>query len=220
MAICRLQQNENNYVALILQITKAVGFVSLSSTFKQGILSNMDEFQRKEAYLSSSKSDAVVNEIDSSHPSTAQEREKPLHVFIFGVFGFILQIFFSVGIAASQDILEETYVPTPVLLISASLPFFVITSVLPYFVLLVPQKALLAPVVFLNIVGVLLYALVEHVIVRILGVVVTSTGVAIGEVTFVSLSALYTDSAMSAYAAGTGVGFIAGPLYYAGKLLS
>lgn len=166
-----------------------------------------------EAYLS--KSNAVVKEIGSTHSSTAREREKPLHVFIFGVFGFILQIFFSVGIAASQDILEETYVPTPVLLISASLPFFVITSVLPYFVLQVPQKALLAPVVFLSIVGVLLYALVEHVIIRILGVVVTSTGVAIGEVTFVSLSALYTDSAMSAYAAGTGVGFITGPLYYA-----
>lgn len=178
----------------------------------------MDESQGKEAYLS--KSNAVVNEIGSSHSSTAREREKPLHVFIFGVFGFILQIFFSVGIAASQDILEETYVPTPVLLISASLPFFVITSVLPYFVLQVPQKALLAPVVFLSIVGVLLYALVEHVIIRILGVVVTSTGVAIGEVTFVSLSALYTDAAMSAYAAGTGVGFITGPLYYAGKLVT
>ncbi|XP_068729465.1 uncharacterized protein [Montipora capricornis] len=175
----------------------------------------MDEVYGKEAHLSSPRFDAAVDKIGNTKSLTTSEREKAVLLFVFGVFGFILQIFFSVGIAASQDILEDTYVPTPVLLISASLPFFVITSVLPYFVLQVPQHALLGTVVFLSIVGVLLYALVEHVVVRILGVVVTSTGIAIGEVTFVSLSALYADSAMSAYAAGTGFGFITGPLYYA-----
>lgn len=143
--------------------------------------------------------------------------DRPFYILAFGVFGFILQIFFSIGISASQDILEETLLPTPVLLISASLPFFVITSVLPCFVLKLSHKALLVPVVGLGITGVLLYALVEAVFLRVTGVIVVSTGVAIGEVTFVSMTALYSDTAMSSYSAGTGVGFIAGPLYYTGK---
>lgn len=145
------------------------------------------------------------------------ESEQSLHILVFGIFGFILQIFFSIGISASQDILEATLVPTPVLLISASLPFFFITSILPYFVLKLAQKVLLVPIVFLSIAGVLLYGLVEHVVLRVTGVIVVSTGVAIGEVTFVSMTALYSDIAMSSYATGTGIGFIAGPLYYTGK---
>ncbi|PFX24568.1 Protein BTN1 [Stylophora pistillata] len=165
---------------------------------------------------SDSELDPVQNKSEMSHIT---EDEQPLHIFAFGVFGFILQIFFSIGISASQDILEETLVPTPFLLISASLPFFVITSILPCLVLKLPHKALLVPVVGLGITGVLLYALVEAVILRVTGVIVVSTGVAIGEVTFVSMTALYSDTAMSSYSAGTGVGFIAGPLYYTGKNL-
>ena len=167
-----------------------------------------------ETKLSCSQLDGVH---ETEESQTLAMPEKPLHVFVFSVFGFILQIFFSVYIAASQDILEETLVPTPVLLISASLPFFFITSALPYFILKLPTNVLLVPIVFLSIIGVLLYALVEHVLVRIVGVVIVASGIAIGEVTFVSLTALYSDSAMSAYATGTGIGFIVGPLYYAGK---
>lgn len=181
----------------------------------------MDDLVDKGANPSMSLLDGVHETAEKNQIFTLsedQKLEKPLHVFVFSVFGFILQIFFSVGISASQDILEETLVPTPVLLISASLPFFFITSVLPYFVLKLPRGVLLFPVVFLSIIGVLLYALVEQVFVRIVGVVTVSTGVAIGEVTFVSLTALYSDSAMSAYAAGTGIGFIVGPLYYTGKV--
>ena len=178
----------------------------------------MDELHDNGTTLPNSPLDAIGHEGENSKTLPSPEVERSLHIFVFGAFGFILQIFFSVGISACQDILEETLVPTPVLLISAALPFFLITSILPYFVLKLPPYILLIPVVLLNIVGVLMYALVEHVLVRVIGVVVVSTGVAIGEVTFVSLSALYTDSAMSAYAAGTGIGFIMGPLYYTGKM--
>ena len=146
-----------------------------------------------------------------------KEEEPLLHTLVFGIFGFILQIFFSIGISAFQDILEATLVPTPVLLISASLPVFLISSILPYFVLKLAQKVLLVPIVFLSITGVLLYALVDHVLLRVTGVIVASTGIAIGEVTFVSMTALYGDVSMSSYATGTGIGFIAGPLYYTGK---
>ena len=145
------------------------------------------------------------------------EDEQSFHMLVFGIFGFILQIFFSIGISASQDILETTLVPTPVLLISASLPFFFITSIMPFFVLKLTRIVLLVPIVFLSISGVLLYALFEHVLLRVAGVIVVSTGVAIGEVTFVSMTALYSDTAMSSYATGTGIGFIAGPLYYTGE---
>ena len=178
----------------------------------------MDEPHDKGTTLPNSPLDAIAHESENNQTLASSPVERSLHLFVFGAFGFILQIFFSVGISACQDILEATLVPTPVLLISASFPFLLITSILPYFVLKLPPNILLTPVVCLSIVGVLMYALVEHVLVRIIGVVVVSTGVAIGEVTFVSLSALYTDSAMSAYAAGTGIGFIMGPLYYTGKM--
>ena len=165
----------------------------------------------------SSSTDLQSDQANKREEFSSKEGEQPIHTYIFGVFGFILQIFFSIGISASQDILEETLVPTPVVLISASIPFSLITSILPYFVLKLAQAVLLVPIVFLSITGVLLYALVEHVVVRVTGVIVVSTGVAIGEVTFVAMTALYSDSAMSSYAAGTGIGFVIGPLYYAGK---
>ena len=154
---------------------------------------------------------------DAEDDEWTTSSEQPLCTLSFGVFGFVLQIFFSTGIAASQDILEETLVPTPVLLISASLPFFIITSILPHFVQRLSQRLLLMPIVALSIVGILLYALVEGVALRVVGVVVVSSGVATGEVTFVFLTALFKDSAMSAYSAGTGLGFVIGPLYYAGN---
>lgn len=157
---------------------------------------------------SDSELDPVRNKSEMSH---IIKDEQPLHIFSFAVFDFILQIFFSIGISASQDILEETLVPTPVLLISASLPFFVITFILPCFVLKL-HKALLVPLVGLGITGMLSCALVEAVILRVTGVIVVSTGVTIGEVTFVSMTALYSDTAMSSYSTGTGLRFIAGPL--------
>ena len=143
--------------------------------------------------------------------------ENSFHTLVFGIFGFILQVFYSIGIAASQDILEATLVPTSVVIISGSLAFFLVTSILPYFVLKLSQKVLLVPIVFLSITGLLLYALVDHVLLRVTGVIVVSTGLAIGEVTFVSMTALYSDVSMSSYSTGTGIGFIAGPLYYAGR---
>lgn len=171
----------------------------------------------KELLDSSSSSFENDQARDKHETFSLMEGEQSLHILVFGIFGFILQIFFSIGLSASQDILEATLVPTPVLLIAASLPFFLITSILPHFVLKVAQEILLVPIVFLSIVGVLLYALVEHVVLRVTGVIVVSTGVAIGEVTFVSMTALYSDIAMSSYATGTGIGFIVGPLYYTGK---
>ena len=169
--------------------------------------------------LDSSSTDLQSDQTNKNE-AFSSKGEQPIHTFIFGVFGFILQIFFSIGISASQDILEETLVPTPVVLISASLPFFFITSILPYFVLKLAQEVLLVPISLLSITGVLLYALVEHVVLRVTGVIIVSTGVAIGEVTFVAMTALYSDAAMSSYATGTGIGFIIGPLYYAGKQIT
>ena len=170
--------------------------------------------------LDSSSTDLQSDQANEKEVFSSKEGEQPIHTFTFGVFGFILQIFFSIGISASQDILEETLVPTPVVLISASLPFFFITSILPYFVLKLAQEVLLVPIALLSIIGVLLYALVEHVVLRVTGVIIVSTGVAIGEVTFVAMTALYTDAAMSSYSTGTGIGFVIGPLYYAGKQIT
>lgn len=181
-------------------------------------MEDLDEKANPSSSYPTAATAAGVHDTNNCQTFAPSKGEKALDVFIFGIFGFILQIFFSIGISASQDILEETLVPTPALLISASLPFFFITSALPYVILRLPQTFLLVPIVFLSIIGVLLYSLVENVVIRIVGVVIVSTGIAIGEVTFVSLTALYGDSTMSAYAAGTGIGFIIGPLYYTGKV--
>lgn len=201
---------------LVQNLSTVVQFLN-KTVERKFFRSTMDNVKRT-CTVDSSGSDSEIDPVRNKNEiSQLIGDDRPFHILAFGVFGFILQIFFSIGISASQDILEETLLPTPVLLISASLPFFVITSVLPCFVLKLSHKALLVPVVGLGITGVLLYALVEAVFLRVTGVIVVSTGVAIGEVTFVSMTALYSDTAMSSYSAGTGVGFIAGPLYYTGK---
>lgn len=150
--------------------------------------------------------------------SRADQREGRLkNLVAFAVIGFLNQIFLSVGLAAVQDILTSTFVPTPMILICATIPYFLVTLFFPPCLQRVDQFLRILLTVFLFVVGALLFSLAGDVGLRLFGVSVVMVGMGIGEVTFIALTALYEDSAVSCYSFGTGIGYIFGPLYYAGN---
>ena len=76
----------------------------------------MEELHGTGTNVSKSPHEAAVHYSEEQEENqTLTSPETPVQIFVFSVFGFILQIFFSVRISASQDILEQTLVPTAVL---------------------------------------------------------------------------------------------------------
>lgn len=134
----------------------------------------------------------------------------------FGVFGFVIYVLYSVILASAEDALKETVIPTSVVFVVIFFCMVLITSILPHFIHKIPQTVLLALVLVSMVGGQILYVAVDRVVIRLVGVFVASIGQTCAEVGNVSLSALYSDKAMTWFSCGTGLGFLIGPLYFAG----
>ena len=158
----------------------------------------------------------------SSQEATPQTRKDTgwRNLAAFAAMGFLNQLYISIGLAAAQDILTASYVPTSVILIVATLPYFATAVLFPS---VLPRVGLLSrfvAAVFFGVAGCLLFCLPSSIPWRLVGVGTVTIGVAIGEVTFVTLTALYEDNTVSCYSFGTGIGYTFGPVYYSGGLAS
>ena len=134
----------------------------------------------------------------------------------FFMFGLVLYTVWSIIVAAAQDTLSATSLPTTVVLIAQSLPYTLVGCVCPYFIQKFPYWAKTTAVTMAFLGGVLLISLVEYLSIKITGIVILAFGNGLGEITFVPLTAIYDESAVSAYFTGSGVGFFLGPFYYTG----
>ena len=123
----------------------------------------------------------------------------------------------SAIVTGAQDILSGTSLPTTAVLTAQVVPHFAVTNLFPFFI----QKcSYWVKVIFicpLYVGGILLISLLPQVEWKLVGVAVTSVGSGAAESTFVPLTAMYNKAAISAYFTGSGIGFVAAPLYYAGE---
>jgi len=138
-------------------------------------------------------------------------------ILAFGVVGFLVDFFYSIGISATQDILEATEIPSSLVLLAAAGPACLISALYPYFFQRIPVLVASCLIFTLSITGMLLTALAQVPKVKLIGVCILSLGFGSTENVFYPLSAFYGGSTVNSYASGSGISCLAAPLSYAGK---
>ena len=144
------------------------------------------------------------------------EKEKPITIAAFYVFGFLIYAIYSLIISAAQDILAGTFVPTSAVLVANVGPYFVVTVVAPYFIQKIPYFPRVLAILFLEATGLIMVVTANHVGARLFGISLSSFGFGLGELSFIAMTSFYHDTAVSAFSAGTGTGISLAPLYYTG----
>lgn len=147
------------------------------------------------------------------------KKERMKNLLAFYAFGALIYTVYSVIISGAQDILAGTFIPTAAVLVTNVGPYFLVTMIAPYFIHKVPYVVRIVAVYVFFTAGLFIIVYAKEVYLKLVGICTTSLGAGIGEVSFFTLTAYYEKVTVAAYSAGTGSGFILGPLYYTGKAL-
>ena len=134
----------------------------------------------------------------------------------FAGFGLALHCGFFIIVSGAQDILAGTNVPTTALMASHVGPMVLVMTVAPWFMNKTSYFIRIMAVFVLLSLGFLLIIFVEGVPGKLCGVASYAVAHGLGEITVLALGAFYGEVALSAFAAGSGAGILAGPLYYTG----
>lgn len=155
---------------------------------------------------------------ESEELKAAKPKKEPLrNLLAFYAFGALIYTVYSVIISGAQDILAGTFIPTAAVLVTNVGPYFLVTMIAPYFIHKVPYVVRIVAVYAFFTAGLFIIVYAKEVYLKLVGICTTSLGAGIGEVSFFTLTAYYEKVTVAAYSAGTGSGFILGPLYYTGK---
>ena len=146
--------------------------------------------------------------------SNGSDREKTITTLAFFAFGFILYAIDSLIIAAAQDILVGSDIPTSAALSCVVGPYTLITLVCPYFVQKIPYLVRIVVVFVLYVCSLFGLVYTDHVEAKLLAVCFVSFAVGVGEMSSIAMTSFYHQVVVGVFSAGTGVGFIAAPLYY------
>jgi len=153
----------------------------------------------------------------SKEIKAAKTKKEPLrNLFAFYAFGALIYTVYSVIISGAQDILAGTFIPTAAVLVTNVGPYFLVTMIAPYFIHKVPYVVRIVAIYAFFTAGLFIIVYAKEVYLKLVGICTTSLGAGIGEVSFFTLTAYYEKVTVAAYSAGTGSGFILGPLYYTG----
>lgn len=149
--------------------------------------------------------------------TTKPKKERLRNLLAFYAFGALIYTVYSVIISGAQDILAGTFIPTAAVLVTNVGPYFLVTMIAPYFIHKVPYVVRIVAIYAFFTAGLFIIVYAKEVYLKLVGICTTSLGAGIGEVSFFTLTAYYEKVTVAAYSAGTGSGFILGPLYYTGK---
>lgn len=163
------------------------------------------------------KDEGNQDEDGSETKETSSRKENIRNIMAFYAFGTLIYTVYSVIISGAQDILTGTFIPTAAVLVTNVGPYFMVTLVAPYFIHKVPYVVRIVAIYFFFTAGLFVIVYSKEVYLKLIGICITSLGAGIGEISFFTLTAHYEKVTVAAYSAGTGTGFILGPLYYTGK---
>lgn len=121
---------------------------------------------------------------------------------------------YSLLIAAAEDILKGSDIPTSAVISCIMGPYVLITFVCPYFVQKIPYLPRIIVVFVLYEVGLFSLVYVRRVGAKLLAVCLVSLAFGVGEMSSITMTSFYHQVVVGVFSAGTGVGFIAAPLYY------
>ncbi|XP_048590001.1 protein BTN1-like [Nematostella vectensis] len=142
-----------------------------------------------------------------------KSKEKIINIFAFFMFGLIEYVSFGTIITGSQDILANTEVPTTITILTANLPYLLLSIVFPYFMSKVPVPIRVWSAFGLLTLGMLVVALGQNLWLRLFGIALNSVGYSFIEVGLLPLTAFYSERTVFAFSGGTGLSFI-GTTYY------
>jgi hypothetical protein len=162
------------------------------------------------------KSGKYTTSKDTKETEDAQSKARQRNAVIFFILGLLVFSILYLGMSAAQDILAGTSIPTSSVLLCTSLPFFLVTLLAPYVIPYVPATSRVFLMTVLGTSGILMVSLGENIWVKLIGVCLIALGCGIAETCFLSLTAFFDQTAISAYCGGTGSGFAFGPFYYTG----
>jgi hypothetical protein len=162
------------------------------------------------------KKKLIVSSNDYTEP-VKKDMEKRSTLLAFTFFGCLANMGYSVVFSGIQDILAGTHIPTTTILSVSMVPQFVMEIIAPYFMKRISNLVLVSICFINSFVGFIVVAYVKQVQWKIAGVGLATLGISIGVITVVSLTSYFQPKAMSAYSTGTGIGLLAGALYYTGK---
>lgn len=147
-------------------------------------------------------------------------RRKLVNMTAFFVFAFIEQsLFVVIGISAAEDILTQTNVPTSVVLVSITGPYFLVTLLVPPFVHSIPLSIVVLVESCFFVIGLLLVAVTQNLVSRLIGVSLVSSACSLGDISFLAWTSCYEEDTVRAFTAGSGAGVWLLTLYYLGMLL-
>lgn len=156
-------------------------------------------------------------ENNNSNSKNPKEKEHITTLLAFFVFGALIYAMYSLILAGAQDILAGTYIQTSMVLVANIGPYVAVTLIAPFFMKKVPYFIRICFVFLTGAVGFIVVVCSKEVEWKLIGIGVASLGYGVGEVSFLALTSYFHSSALSAYSAGTGIGFVIAPLYYTGK---
>ena len=172
-----------------------------------------------ESSKSQTAAQSVVDDYNGIQPDNGQERERLRTITAFFIFGTLIYGTYSLVMAGAQDILAGTSIPTSVSLMALVAPGFLVTLIAPYFMHEIPYVARIITFCCTGTGGFLMLGFAKQVHWKLFGIGLVSFGSNFCEMTVLALSSFYLEATSTAFAAGTGAGFVIAPLYYTGKCL-
>lgn len=154
----------------------------------------------------------------SEEKTTNYSRESARNIACFFVLGVLSLIFDEISLAAAEDVLAGSVIPTTIVIISIAVPVLGVKTTAPWFLQKCSYSHKSFVVVILLVTGLIVIVSVQNVHWRLFGISVIESGVSFSEITFLALTASYQEVTVSAFVAGIGVSSLLGPLYYTGEL--
>ena len=143
--------------------------------------------------------------------------ETLLNIIAFAVFSFVGYTLFHIVIAAAEDILAGTALPTFVVYLCAVGPYFIGTLLLPIFTDKISPLLATSVTFFLEASGIILVAFLQIREAKLIGICLISAARSFTDVGFLSLTALYEEVTARAFTAGSGIEMAFAVIYYTGK---
>ena len=143
-------------------------------------------------------------------------KESTRNIACFFVLGVLTLIYSEISVAAAEDVLAGSIIPTATVIIAIAIPVLGVEATAPWFFQKCSYLHKSCIVVLLLVTGLVMIVAVQNVHWRLFGISVIESGVGFSEITFLALTASYHEVTVSAFVAGIGVASLLGPLYYTG----
>ena len=147
--------------------------------------------------------------------SNAEESSRSIACFF--VLGILSLIYDEISLAAAEDVLAGSKIPTTIVIIAIAVPVLGVKITAPWFLQKCAYSLKSTLVVFLLFAGLIVVVSAHNVHWRLFGISVIESGVSFSEITFLAMTACYQQVTVSAFVAGIGVASLLGPFYYTGE---